>query len=336
MKLLAPANPKELSDRAQWFKKPEARELAKKGIEFGFELKGPLKSVVQKPSLYWGVHLPVNLAAFWYHHPEERSKIQSDLRRLASLKPDYAIMHGINLYWHSPSREYVNRYVNKSSAEEYLKIIQANIDFINEVKKILPIKIENGSLADFYLNKGDYELKPQTYLQSDVQKLDDLLYFRQKTGADIVLDLEHLILTLNFLNRQRNYKDLPRKIILNPTTEDKKLEEITGYWLKKGYIPYADKKITVKEVIKKLETKFYHLTGSRQDVIFGKKILAHGPINLDDTVFRKHLRLILDQKPEVIVMETACSEYDKAWNWLRPNETEISFNNLCEILLEEL
>ena len=72
MYLFVPANPKELTDRASWFKKPVARELIrKKDVQFGFELKGDSKNIKIEPPLSWGYHLPNGFSAEWHYHPEK-------------------------------------------------------------------------------------------------------------------------------------------------------------------------------------------------------------------------------------------------------------------------
>ena len=253
MKLLAPSIPEEFMNRVEWFKKPLARKLVQeKGVEFGFELKGPSGKITKAPPLFWGVHLPINLASKWYHFPNHREKIFAELERLAKLKPDYAVLHGINLYRQPESKKFPERYLNKTQPEEFLKILKANIDFVSQVKKILPVRIENTLLADFYIVDQEYKIAPLTHFHSQVQTLDDMLEIKKKTGTDLLIDLEHLILTANFLNRQKNYQNLPVEKNKNPSVEEKKVEEIFGYWLKKDSYPYVDEKIKVSEKIKKL------------------------------------------------------------------------------------
>ncbi len=335
MKLLAPANPGELSDRERWFKMPEARKLAQqKRVIFGIEMKGPLENIQEAPPVYWGLHLPDTLATEWYYHPARREAMTREVERVAKLKPAYAVLHGIHLLWHPPTREYIQRYANRSDAAEYLKILDENIKFIQRIKTILPIRIENFPLYNYYQKDGEF--LPETYLYTGIGRLNDLFYLKQKTGVDILLDLEHLILTINFLNRRRNYHKLPKENPGKLKREEKTAKDIFGFYLKKNLIPYADEEIKMEKIIKKIGAKFYHLTGSVQDVIPGKKIITHGPIKISDKTFRKNLRSILAQKPEVLVVETASFADSNAWKHLRPNETEISFNNLCEILLEEL
>lgn len=336
LKLLAPANPQELADRRRWFKKPAARKLAlEKRVGFGVEIKGPLENVQNAPDIYWGLHLPDMLATDWYYHPEKRSKMFKELGRMAKLKPAYAVLHGVHLLWHPPKKESINRYLDHSSSEEYFKILEANIELINELKGYFDLKLENYPLY-FYYTKGE-EFLPYTTLLTGIGRLNDLVYLRKQTGVDIMLDIEHLEIALNFLLRRRNYQEIPLKKISDLTSQEEKLKDIFGFYLKKGIIPYLDREVTVEEMITKIGAKFYHVTGSHQDVIFGKKIMAHAPIKSDDVLFRKNLRLILAQKPETILVETSSSKIaGKTWSWLRPNETELSFETLCEILLEEL
>ena len=337
MYLLAPANPKELGDRSRWFKKPAARRLAKKQVEFGFELKGPIEDIKKAPSLssacYWGVHLPDNWATDWYYHQERHQKLLAQAKRLAALGPNYAVLHGAHLFWQPAKKNYLDRYRNHSQPEEYLKVFAANLELINCLKKNFNLKIENFPLYNYYSENGQFV--PYTYLLTGVGRLNDLIEIKNKTGVDILTDIEHLITCLNFLYRRQNYADLPvEKAKLS--AEGEKASQLFGFVLKKGIIPYALKKYSLSWWVKKFGAKFYHLTGSTQDIVPGKKIVTHGPIKLDDKTFRHNLRLVLAQKPEAMVIETASPSAGNAWEHLRESETEISFNNLCQILLEEL
>jgi len=336
LKLLAPANPKELADRERWFKTAEAQKLAqKKGVEFGIELKGPIENIVTAPNLYWGVHLPDMLATEWYYHPERRKDLLFLISHISFLKPNYAVLHGIHLLWKPPIKESIGRYIDRSSAEEYFKILDANIELINQLKTLFNLMLENFPLY-FYYMKGE-EYLPYTSLSTGIGRLDDLLYLKEKTGVEIMFDIEHMIIAINFLNRKRNYRHLPIKKIEELTPEEQQLKSIFGFYLKKGYIPYLDREVTLEEMIKKIDTRYYHVTGSTQDMISGKKITAHAPIEVHDKTFRKNIRAVLAQKPEVMLVETSTSLFGgKTWAHLRPNETEISFRNLCQILLEEL
>lgn len=313
-----------------------------KKVEFGVEVKGPLENITEQPldyargkPMYWGLHLPDLLATEWYYHPEQRALMMKELERVAALKPDYAVLHGIHLLWKPPIKESVHRFVDSSPAEEYFKILEANIVLIDQLKKLFNLKLENFPLY-FYYMKGE-EYLPYTSLSTGIGRLDDLLYLKKKTGVEIMFDIEHMIIALNFLNRKRNYRHLPIKKIEKLTPDEQKLKEIFGFYLKKGYIPYLDREVTLEEMIKKIDSRYYHVTGSLQDVITGKKVTSHAPIEIKDQIFRKNIRSVLAQKPEVMLMEVSNSKIGgKTWAHLRPNETEISFRNLCQILLEEL
>jgi len=334
MYLLAPASPKEFINRALWFKSPEARKLqSQKKVEFGFEIKGPLKEITQAPDLFWGVHLPIELATNWYYDPSKRKSLIEEVKRVTKLRPNYAVLHGIALRWTPPAKDYIHRYFNLADTKNYQKVLQANVKLINILKNIAPLKIENGQVVDFYQQRP---FSPYTCLHTGIQKFMDMIYLKKKTGVEIVLDIEHLILTLNFLNRTKNYRNIPIEKISDLTADDKKLKTIFGFILKKNYIPYLRKKISFEKVLPCFGAKYYHLTGTTQDAVFGKKILSHGPISPTNKTFRKHLKLVLAQRPEVLVLETASSGHGNAWNHLRSNETEISFENMCKILLEEL
>lgn len=335
MKLLAPSAVDEFRDRIDWFKKPNVRKLASKHkVEFGFELKGDVENLKEAPPLFWGVHLANNLATNWYYHKENREEIIHEATKVAKLKPDYAVLHGIHLEWHPPKKDYIGRYINHSAATEILKISKANDELIKTLKHYFNLKVENYPLTSCYEEEGKYI--PSTFLYTGSGRLNDLLEIKYEPGCDVLLDLEHLATTLNFLNREKNYHNLPVEKIENPTLADRKIYEKYGFYLKKGYIPYADEKYELKDWIKKIGAKYYHLTGSLEDVDPGKKIISHGAIEVGDKMFRKNLGYILAQKPEVLVLETSSSKEDACFSHLRVNETELSFDNLCEILLKEL
>lgn len=338
MYLLAPANPRQLQNRLMWLKAAAPRQLAQeKRVEFGFEIKGEPENITARPPLFWGYHLPDYFATEWYYHPEKRAHLMTRLKHLAALKPDYVNFHGTHLWWQPDPKEKIERYLNRSEPEEYLKILDSNIEFIKEIKKILPqtrLTLENYPLYGYYLK--DDQILPETYLYTGSGRLNDLLYLKEKTGVEILLDIEHLILTLNFLNRRKNYATVPVQKIENPSVLTKKLYDIFGFYIEKDYYPYTDREVTYKEMVAKIHAKIYHLTGSTQDVIPGVRDVTHGPIEVGDKVFREHLRAVLAQCPEAMLLETADSTVNPCFHYLRPNETELSFENLCEILLEEL
>ncbi len=335
MYLFVPANPKELTDRASWFKKPVARELIrKKDVQFGFELKGDSKNIKIEPPLSWGYHLPNGFSAEWHYHPEKRSKLLNDFQSVAALKPMYINLHGPKLWWKPKTHEYVRRYFNRSEPEEYFKVLGSAVILINELEKIFPnLTIENTLLCDYYRDEDNF--LPMTSYQLNIGTLDDLFYLRQKTGVEILLDIEHLFLTMNFLHRKKNYRDLPIEKIEKMTEDEKKLKSIFGFYLRPGLIPYADEKVNFASFFRKVKAQKYHLTGSTQDIA-RKKDVTHGPIEKDDQTFRKNLRLVLKQNPEVLLIETANRGINSCYYYLLPNETELSFYNLCQILLEEL
>lgn len=333
MKLLAPAAKDELTERSYWFKKPLARKLASKfKVEFGFEMKGDLEGLKSALPLFWGVHLENNLATNWYYHPEDRTEMLHEATKVAKLKPNYAVLHGIHLERQPPRHDYIGRYINHSLPAEHFKLYKANIDLINTLKHYYHLKIENYPLTDLYFEDGNF--LPYTYLYTGIGRLNDLIKVTKETNTEVLLDIEHLIQTLNLLNREKNYHNLPIEKIEEFNLADRKVYELFGFHLKKGYIPYFEKKIEFKDFVKKARSKYFHLTGSTQDVDPGKKIWTHNPIEVGDKVFRKHLKIVLAQKPEVLVVEVASKS--KSFNYLRENETEISFDNVCKILLEEL
>ena len=335
MKLLIPSNQKELAERSIWFKKPIALKLKEeKGVEFGFEIKEPLSYLKRAPDAFWGLHLPNNFATVWYYYPKKRKELMRMAKRLGKLKPNYAVLHGIHLTWEPPAREYIHRYFNRSDSAEYFKVFRAQTKLLRELKKYLPVRMENYPLDGYYM-KGKKHL-PETYLYTGAGRFYDLLYFKRHTNADILIDVEHLWHILNLLNRNKNYANLPIDKFEGLTEGDKKLSQIFGFDIKKYFIPHLKKKITIEEAIKRFKAKYYHLSGSSQAIIPGKKVVSHLPITPGNKTFIRTLKAVLAQKPEVLVMEVASKTDGPAWNYLRTNEAERSFENLCGILLDEL
>lgn len=340
MYLLAPANAKQLIDRAWWFKTPSARRLAReKGVEFGFELKGEPETITEAPPLFWGYHLPNEFASTWYYRPKERPALLAKVKHLAALKPDYVNFHGVHLWYQPDPKDKIDRYRNRSNSDEYLKVLDSNIDLIKSLQKALPgvrLTMENYPLYMYYMDEDKY--LPETFLYTGSGRLNDLLYLREKTGVELLLDIEHLILTLNFLNREKNYASIPVHKLqgVENSAITQKLYEIFGFYIKEDLFPYVDEKVKYEDMVKKIGAKIYHLTGSTQDVIPGVRDVTHGPIETDDMVFRKNLRAVLAQKPDALLSEVATPADNACFKHLKMNESELSFANLCEILLKEL
>ncbi len=335
MYLLAPTSHKEIFNTSQWFKHPTCRKLnQKKNVVFGFELKGELETIVSVPELFWGCHLPTNLAEELFYHPEKKKEMFGELSRIAKLKPAYVNVHGPKLWWQPPKENYIKRYEVRSTPEEIFKLLDYTVSFVKELKEIFSgLTLENTTLVDYY--RADEKYLPYTSLQTSLASINDIFYVQAKTSVELLVDIEHIIIGSNFLNRKKNYAEL-KKEKFNPTQDEKRLEEIFGYKIRQGIIPYAEPELNVREFIKKAKARRFHVTGSSQDVIMGVKDLSHGPIKLNDQTFRENLRMVLSQNPESILLETANSRDNDCFSDLRPNETELSFYNLCEILLEEL
>lgn len=335
MYLLVPSNSKDLMGTALWFKNPIARKLLEdKGVKFGFELKGKPDTVIKAPDLYWGYHIPISFTEDYHYHPEKRQELLDSLKHIVKLKPLYVNMHGIKLWWKPARGKYVKRYESRNSALEYFEVLKETIELVKKVKEIFPqLTFENTTLTDYY--RPDGEVIPMTALQTSIGAVLDQMYIKDQIGVELLLDIEHSIVSLNFLNREKNYADLKQDKI-DLTFEEKKISDISGYKIKKGFIPYAEPKLKFEEIVAKAKAKRYHVTGTTQDVIMGEKDLSHAPIRINDLTFRKNLRTILKQDPESILIETAKKSDYKCFSYLRENETELSFYNLCEILLEEL
>lgn len=332
---MVPAGKENLVQVSTWFKNPIARRLMQeKDVEFGFEFKGPPENIQSAPDLYFGYHIPHRFASEYYYHPELREKLLSGVMHIAKLNPAYVNVHGIRLWWKPDAKEYVARYKNRADVDEFDNILNTTMDVVRKLKEIFPlVTLENATLCDYY--RADKAIESVTSFQPMVGTLNDLTYLKEKTNCDILIDVEHLILSTNFINRKKNYADLKvEKFDLTP--EEKEISEIYGFKLKKGYIPYSEKIINYENIIKKIGAKHYHVTGSTQDIAEDGKGLVHGPIKTGDKTFRHNLRLVLAQKPESILIEVAKKSDNACFSHLRENETEFSFYNLCQILLEEL
>jgi len=106
---------------------------------------------------------------------------------------------------------------------------------------------------------------------------------------------------------------------------------LSGPGHRAGFVPIvrADKKFS--QEIKEIGAKIYHLSGcyfgELQEIKDGR-IVSHSPILAEDKHFRRYLKTILKNDPEVLVVEVD--------DPLKNGAQKESFENLCKYLLELL
>ena len=335
MLVFLPATFQETKEKAKWFDKPIVKKISSK-VGFGFEIKKPslegLK-IYGEPPLPYGIHFHSNLSM-------EPQRFDDQVEAARKLKPVYTILHGMEVY-PCPPRENEFKFLSSVGAIEYRKTFEQFVDFAKRLKKIvgLPIVVENTPIADLVFKMGDYQ--PKLYFDLRIGTFSkDLLAAKEGIGCKIVLDIEHLGLSLNYIKRKFQYSRLPKMVLGEMTFSEEKTLDQYGLFLKKGFPLAVPRQLTLEGEIKDIGAKIYHLSGCRKTVGYIEavkdKIVTHAPIHLNDKKFRQFLRIILRQKPEILVLEVAGPQDNACWAYRPRDVQEKSFENLCKMLDEEM
>ena len=206
MKVFLPANTGQLEEKKEWLQSNICKKLSRKGVKFGFEIKGAIGAQGVKTNLPFGIHLPYCFV---------NSIRRLDSRKLAGLliceienlnpKPDYIVLHGMELGNDKdlPSKE--KRYVLRFGADEYERAFKNTVDVVRELIAFfrdhsVKVAIENTPLTDMdqpYENILQGKNTPpvlETHLRMRIGSLSkDLLALARETNCEIVHDLEHLV-----------------------------------------------------------------------------------------------------------------------------------------------
>jgi len=338
--VFVPAGVREIKEKTRWFRKPICKKLRGE-VEFGFEIKGPTEGL--KTSYPYGIHLPNNIASQW-RETEQREKLEKEIKNVASLKPLYAVLHGIRASkartgYKEPASETEKKFISDVGAAEYLRAAEEQISFIKYLQELgIPVVLETVAFTNFSFANGIF--LPETYLDLRVGSLNqDMLKIRNETSCRLLVDIEHLALAQNFSQRKYTYAEIPEEIPASISEEEKMVTQEYGLFVRKGLPPVSLKLRSFKDEIKRIGAKIYHLCGTSDGKNYierkNGKVTSHSPITLEDKGFRKYLNIVLKQKPEILVLEVAGSKDNPCWSDRPENVQETSFENLCKILAEK-
>lgn len=346
MKIFIPSGIQEIELKSEWLLSDSVavKTLKKFGVEFGFEIKGSTQGLENAEMKFpFGIHLPADTTTAW-QDCENRKPILDRLRMLAKIKqkPLYANLHGTAASWAINTKTDGNeRFVSGGGALNYLLSFNELFGIITRLQDSgIRIALENTPFVDYI--EIDKVTQPITFLNFKVGTLSsDLLLMKEKTGCEIIFDLEHMAFFLNFAGRKFHYAGLPKKIPENLSKEEKLLLEQIGIFLRTGFVPVLKDKTTLELEIRKTGAKIYHLCGTSDGKWLeyqNSLVLGHQPIKIDDETFRQYLRVVLEQKPEILVLEAAGSDDNPCWNFRQPRAVvqRESLENFCQILAEEL
>lgn len=340
MLVFIPAGIKEIHEKEKWFEKTVCRELRQRGIGFGFQIQGSLDGL--STSHPFGIHFPHNFATEWRN--ENARKILDELvRKVSTSKSLYAVVHGNRVctgkdYPESPS-ENQKKYISEVDASDYLQAVEDLEGLIVYLKNLgIKVVLENVAFTNFTTANGIYQ--PQTYLDIRIGSLlTDMHKIKKKIGCELLFDIEHFYFAWNFASRKYNYDALQGAIPDKLSESEETVIREYGIFLRKGFVPIIPEVGNINEEIRKISSKIYHINGCPSGEymeIIEDRVASHAPISIKDECFRQNLRIILKQKPEILVMEVAGPKDNPCWADRPMNIQVRSFENLCKILTEEL
>lgn len=351
MKIFVPAGVKEIGKKRKWFDDQVCKSLGKeRDIEFGFQIQGPidnLNSVRELDNYPFGIHLSNRFSDEWAFSPRrERSK---NILWNVSLehRTMYVLTHGTNTsqfgeseYVDSSSLIYNERFTSDMGAEEYLRSFESMVEFINYGQSIgLPMVLETTAATNFSMRKGIF--LPETYLDMRIGNYSEsVLAVQERTGCKAVVDIEHSAFACDFAERKHSYCDLLDKIPSNLSQMEKTVIDRFRIFIRKGYVPVVVEPKSLEEEIKAIGAKIYHVNGCFPQTeymeICDGRVVSHAPILKTDKSFRRYLRIVLDQEPEILVLEVAGADDNHCWSYRRKGVElqKESLLNLCSLLTE--
>lgn len=330
MLVFLPAGVKEVAEKSKWFKKLICQKLKTKGIAFGFEIKWPINGL--NTDYPYGVHLPNNLVNFW-RDSDQREAQEMKLKEVAKLKPLYVVTHGIKVSrsrkGYEPTSEQEKKYCSDVGSGEYLQAAEELVKFIKYCQELsLPIALENTAFTNFSMENGNW--LPETYIDLRVGTLSlDMNRIKEETGCELILDIEHLAFSLNFAARTHQYGHLPKNIPVCLSREEKQVLKKFGLFCRAGFVPVVKTNKKFNKETKATKAKIYHISGcysgELQEIKDGR-IVSHSLILAKDKCFRRYLKTILRNNPEVLVVGVD--------DHLKAGSQKESFESLCKYLLE--
>jgi len=357
---MIPAGIKQINGKASWFNNEYAKELEKKGVEFGFQIivpaDGDLSGLPQDFSLPFGFHLPHFLSGWYRHH--EIDKFQRIVESVTKYrKHRFAVLHGMSVdkdrrKYNQENTENENNFVCSFSAKDWLNCFYQQASCIKELmRNSVKVAFESVSPSTFTVKNGD--LYPHTYLDLRIgSTINDLTAIQKETGCDLVIDEEHLRFALNYIFRYKNYLNVPIQFLSDMSQEENRVLEISGFFVRQGavlrsylndrYHHFMDERTVIETEWEKQynrQAKVFHLCGFENGdklEYSGGKVTSHSPIMGDDDLFLAEFRKIVQTNKDNdcnLVLEVSNS-YESTFFSDRPyNSQEISFYNVCKMLI---
>ncbi|KPJ55349.1 hypothetical protein AMJ47_00555 [Parcubacteria bacterium DG_72] len=341
MKIFICANIQEVPVKEKWFSKKVCKDLKRKKIEFGFEIKGPIDGC-DKISYPFGIHLPGSFANRWQ---KEGEIIKGDLLRMLEpvsylhYQPLYVVLHGLRVNKDNAKTE---GFISDASAEDYLLAFKRIVKLVEEMLNLrVPAAVENVAITNF-AKQGDLWL-PRTYLDLRTPTLvSDMLMIKKETGCQLVLDIGHLGFTANLAKRELNYETLKKEIPNRLSRKELEVYLKHKIFLRKGRIPVFHRFRILKEV-QKPDLNIFHVAGCSADGKFReiknlgreKVVSSHDAIE-DNDFFRMLIKTILKKKDVIIVVEVSEPDSSLCYKYRPAGVEERSFETLCHIINEEL
>ena len=363
MKVFMPANVMQLQEKSNWFEMDACKELTKRGVEFGFEIKDFIGDRGVKIDLPFAIHLPydfVNLMCA----PESRNWAKLLLNRITYLHPSpyYVVLHGMRLGGNKeepPSRE--KRYISRFGAGEYGDALNRTVEIARDLKKFFGPSvreaIDNTPFTNIYqppanfFQGDDGQQVMETCLCIRVGSLSDsLLFLRRGADCDIVVDFEHLSIALGFAQRSGFYDKLEGKIPPNLSIEEGKLIKECGLFLRKEFTPIVTAPFgSLEEEIECLgpDIYIYHIAGSCgcgewHEICEGKVAHHSSILPGDKNVIRmlNFLRRIQRSNDFIFVLEVCGSgdipgnKHPEMWTTRSAKAQRESLDVFCQMLLD--
>lgn len=354
------------------------------GIGFGIELKGPAKAKGlgwtpdQLDGVPYTVHMGNEDLSVLFAAEQERDSAKIDafwtvIEWLSWLnpKPLSVGMHGARLNTPIVNLD-EHRYDWKVPPADFLALQDWHGERIRIIKdKGLIPAIETVSPTQFVgppLYGKDAVWAPLTYHEARIgAHPTDLCWLRDRYGAEIWVDLEHLFFGLNFLNHGANYAGMTVSRDWTLASEYDEMIQRIGYAADIGQVPSTREPMKMLEAIKQMAASHLHVGGSLAEVVdiqpgeseppaeyieklkavldpypgmfeetVGKRVGSHDSIHRTDQVLRERLKVALAAGAKTMLVETSGYTSADCWYWAREDALEYSYFDLLAILQDLL
>ncbi len=236
------------------------------------------------------VHLP----------PLEEFRPEESAAWLAETRPDWAVVHG------GTAAE-----GEVGDCEDFLRFLEDRAVRLKILAASgVPVFVENAPPREPVRDSGD----PGTAL--NVRPLiragmfaRDLLFLARKTGSEVVADTEHLLDAISAVRERARQNGN-----LRLEARERSFADRFGFVVREGEPFWAGdwlRGLTLEGELSLLQSKRFHVTGSRAAVSAGK-ITSHAELK-DDPFGRYLMRLVLSYRPLSVTVESC--HRDGVFDW---------------------